>query len=285
MPVRCMSIVNPPEGRVAVVRRRDALDAVRYSRLIENTRADTLVVRRQGETTPLLQVGGDLQRVGIGANPASNAMLTVSPVGLPSYLVHASYNATGDLGPFPNLTAMRFAAAINSAPASAATGYGVSGQVTAGGGDGGNAITLYGVNASAYLINMMKTWTAGKTHNLYGGYFTAGATNYAGSIPSDVNAYSGYFADPAVSASGTVVKRAAYFAGDIELANGKNLHVATSTGTKLGTAAGQQLGFWGVTPVTQRAANADTSGVSLGDLETEVNEIKQALRDVGIIAT
>ncbi|MBN2448081.1 MAG: hypothetical protein JXO22_15230, partial [Phycisphaerae bacterium] len=119
---------------MAVVRRRDALDAVRYSRLIENTRADTLVVRRQGETTPLLQVGGDLQRVGIGANPASNAMLTVSPVGLPSYLVHASYIATGDLGAFPSLAAMRFAVAINSAPASAAAGYGVSGQVTAGGG-------------------------------------------------------------------------------------------------------------------------------------------------------
>lgn len=285
MPVRCTSIVNPPEGRVAVVRRLDAADSVRYSRLIENTRADTLVVRRQGETTPLLQVDGSLQRLGIGTNPASDAMLTISPVGLPNYLLHASYAASGDLGSFPSLYAMRFSVALNSAPASAAAGYGVAGQVTAGGGDGGNAITLYGVYATAYLINMMKTWTAGKTHNLYGGYFGAGASNYAGSIPSNVNAYSGYFADPSVSASGTVVKRAAYFGGDIELADGKNLHVATGTGTKLGTAAGQKLGFWGVTPVTQRAANTDTAGASLGDLETEVNEIKQALRDVGIIAT
>lgn len=35
----------------------------------------------------------------------------------------------------------------------------------------------------------------------------------------------------------------------------------------------------------QQAANADTSGASLGDLETEVNELKAALRAVGILAT
>lgn len=270
---------------MAVVRRLDAADNVRYSRLVENARADTLVVRRLGETTPLLQVSGEDQRLGIGAAPASGAMLTVQPIGLPATLVSAVYNAAGDLGVFPNLKAMGFDVNLTVAPSSVATCYGVEGRSTATGGDGGNALTLYGVKAAAAIVNAMKTWTAGKTHNLYGGRFTAGATNYAGTIPSNINAYSGYFDEPTVSATGTVVKRAAYFGGDIELANGKNLHVATSTGTKIGTAAGQKLGFWGVTPVTQRAANADTSGASLGDLETEVNEIKQALRDVGIIAT
>lgn len=285
MPVRCTSIVNPPDGRVAVARRLDAADTVRYSRLIENARADTLVVRRLGETTPLLQVDGSLQRLGIGAAPASGAMLTVQPIGLPATLVSAVYDAVGDLGSFPTLKAMGFDVNLRVAPSSEATCYGVEGRSTATGGDGGNNLILYGARAVASIVNLMKTWTAGKTHNLYGGYFSAGATNYAGSIPSNVNAYSGYFADPIVSATGTVVKRAAYFAGDIELANGKNLHVGTSTGTKLGTSASQKLGFWGVTPVTQRAANPDTSGATLSNLEIEVNEIKQALRDVGIIAT
>ncbi len=270
---------------MAVVRRLDAADTVRYSRLVENTRADTLVVRRLGETTPLLQVGGDLQRVGIGTAPASGAMLTIAPAGLPSYLVDALYMATDNLGTLSNLRALRFTVVIGSPPGASLNSYGVHGQVTAMGGDGGNAITMYGVYAVTNLLNTGKTWTAGKTHGLYGGYFSARVANYAGSIPSNINAYSGYFADPSVSASGTVVKRAAYFAGDIELADAKNLHVATGTGTKIGTASGQKLGFWGVTPVTQRAANPDTSGASLGDLETEVNEIKQALRDVGIIAT
>lgn len=270
---------------MAVARRLDAADTVRYSRLVENTRADTLVVRRLGETTPILQVSGENQRLGIGAAPASGAMLTVQPIGLPATLVSAVYNAAGDLGLFPSLKAMGFDVKLTVAPSSAATCYGVEGRSTATGGDGGNNLTLYGARATAAIVNLMKTWTAGKTHNLYGGYFGAGVSNYAGSVPSNINAYSGYFAEPTGTVAGTYTKRAAYFAGDIELASGKNLHVATSTGTKIGTAAGQKLGFWGVTPVTQRAANPDTSGATLGDLETEVNEIKQALRDVGIIAT
>jgi hypothetical protein len=39
------------------------------------------------------------------------------------------------------------------------------------------------------------------------------------------------------------------------------------------------------TPVVQQAANADTSGATLGQLETEVNELKAILRTFGLIAT
>lgn len=45
------------------------------------------------------------------------------------------------------------------------------------------------------------------------------------------------------------------------------------------------LGFFGATPVTQPGANADTSGATLGALETEVNQLKQLLRDVGLMAS
>ena len=41
----------------------------------------------------------------------------------------------------------------------------------------------------------------------------------------------------------------------------------------------------GVTPVAQQSANADTSGATLGELETEVNELKAVLRAFGMIAT
>jgi hypothetical protein len=41
--------------------------------------------------------------------------------------------------------------------------------------------------------------------------------------------------------------------------------------------------FWGL--FTQPAANADTSGAVLADLETEVNQLKAALRTAGIIDT
>lgn len=47
---------------------------------------------------------------------------------------------------------------------------------------------------------------------------------------------------------------------------------------------GSKVGFFGKTPVVQQPANPDTSGATLAALETEVNEIKAALRAVGLIA-
>lgn len=61
----------------------------------------------------------------------------------------------------------------------------------------------------------------------------------------------------------------------VPLLNGANIH-----------ASGQFTAFAvNKTPVNQQAANADTSGATLGDLETEVNEIKAVLRAFGLIAT
>jgi hypothetical protein len=48
---------------------------------------------------------------------------------------------------------------------------------------------------------------------------------------------------------------------------------------------GTTAGFFGKAPATQRPANADTSGATLAALETEVNELKQLLRDYGLLAT
>ncbi len=54
-----------------------------------------------------------------------------------------------------------------------------------------------------------------------------------------------------------------------------------SHGTASGTAP--TLGFYGVTPVVRPLANADTSGVTLAALETEVNELKATLRSLGLL--
>lgn len=45
------------------------------------------------------------------------------------------------------------------------------------------------------------------------------------------------------------------------------------------------LGFFGKAPTLQPAANPDTSGATLAQLETEVNQLKAALRALGLIAT
>lgn len=44
------------------------------------------------------------------------------------------------------------------------------------------------------------------------------------------------------------------FQRDIELFDGRNIQLASGTGTKIGTAATQKLGFFGATPVVQQAA-------------------------------
>ena len=49
--------------------------------------------------------------------------------------------------------------------------------------------------------------------------------------------------------------------------------------------AASKFGVFGVTPAAQVAANADTSGATLGQLETEVNELKALLRTFGFLAT
>jgi hypothetical protein len=58
--------------------------------------------------------------------------------------------------------------------------------------------------------------------------------------------------------------------GMINVADAKNLVLATTTGTQVGTSTTQKLGFWGVTPVVQ---------------PTNATDLYTALVNVGIIAT
>ncbi len=60
----------------------------------------------------------------------------------------------------------------------------------------------------------------------------------------------------------------------VPLLNGVNVH-----------ASGQFTAFGVGTTATQQAANPDTSGATLGQLETEVNQLKAVLRAFGLIAT
>lgn len=61
--------------------------------------------------------------------------------------------------------------------------------------------------------------------------------------------------------------------GNVTLDDAKNVAVGTTTGTKIGTAATQKLGFWNVTPVVQPAGAAQaaltnsTGGTADGTLE------------------
>ena len=71
--------------------------------------------------------------------------------------------------------------------------------------------------------------------------------------------------------------------GGISLPAGANIALATTTGTKVGTATNQLLGFYNQTPVDQPAAVADATGA--GDVVAQLNSLLARIRELGLIAT
>ena len=70
----------------------------------------------------------------------------------------------------------------------------------------------------------------------------------------------------------------------IQILDGRNIQLGKTTGTKIGTATNQKFAFYNKTPIVQESANADTSGLTLANLEIEVNQLKQLLRNYGLMA-
>jgi hypothetical protein len=69
----------------------------------------------------------------------------------------------------------------------------------------------------------------------------------------------------------------------LHLADAGNITVGTTTGTKIGTATTQKLGFYNATPVVQPAAVADATDAAT--VITQLNDLLAKLRTLGIIAT
>lgn len=77
----------------------------------------------------------------------------------------------------------------------------------------------------------------------------------------------------------------------LQIFDGRNIQVGTTTGTKIGTAATQKLSLWGVTPVVQASAisapNSPGATYVQGDAQsavTAINSIRTALKNAGITA-
>jgi hypothetical protein len=73
--------------------------------------------------------------------------------------------------------------------------------------------------------------------------------------------------------------------GDISLLD-EDIILGTTTGTKIGTATNQKLGFYNATPVDQPATVSDPSGGAVVDAEarTAINAIIDRLQELGLIA-
>jgi hypothetical protein len=69
----------------------------------------------------------------------------------------------------------------------------------------------------------------------------------------------------------------------ITVSDGGNVVLGTTTGTKIGTATTQKLGFYNATPVVQPTAVADATDAATAI--TQLNALLAKLRTLGIIAT
>lgn len=69
----------------------------------------------------------------------------------------------------------------------------------------------------------------------------------------------------------------------LQLFDGRNIQTGRTTGTKIGTATDQLIGFYGTTPVNQPATVADASGCT-GTADDRVNDLIDRLQELGLIA-
>jgi hypothetical protein len=74
------------------------------------------------------------------------------------------------------------------------------------------------------------------------------------------------------------------FKNGFAFADGSNIPLGSTTGTKLGTSSTQKLGFWGVTPVVQQSAISAPSGGATIDSQarSSINSIISLLHTLGL---
>lgn len=83
--------------------------------------------------------------------------------------------------------------------------------------------------------------------------------------------------------SNTTVRMSITSAGTVVFPDAGNIAAGTTTGTKIGTATSQKLGFFNQTPVVQPTAVADAT--TAVDVITQFNALLTRMRNLGLIAT
>lgn len=81
------------------------------------------------------------------------------------------------------------------------------------------------------------------------------------------------------------------FQKNIQIFDNRHIQVGRATGTKIGTATDQKVGFYGVPPVVQAGAISAPAGGGSSSLDavdqtarTAINAIRTALTNIGITA-
>jgi hypothetical protein len=202
-----------------------------------------------------------------GTATTTKPQVLIEPTGSTS----TAWNTSGtSLG--VNASSVTFAGLLLDLQANASTRFSVSGLGVATLGSSASTGAARTTTAPARLYVGTGTWTDNSTaasgtatHGTIVSFdnpaiaasnatvtYTNASTVYIDGAPTNgtnvtiTNAYS-FFVNAGVS----------YFGGDIQIADTANVVLATGTGTKIGTAATQKLGFFGVTPVAQQTELTD----------------------------
>jgi lysophospholipase L1-like esterase len=83
--------------------------------------------------------------------------------------------------------------------------------------------------------------------------------------------------------SGATTRLTLTSAGQLTVADGSHIATGTTTGTKIGTATTQKVGFYNATPVVQGVAIPDSNGTQADDTRA-VNAVLARMRAMGLIA-
>ena len=77
------------------------------------------------------------------------------------------------------------------------------------------------------------------------------------------------------------------FEKDIQILDGRSIQLASGTGTKIGTAAAQKLGFWNATPVVQPSGytTAPTGTLTRTTFATGTATLTQVAERLGALIT
>lgn len=77
----------------------------------------------------------------------------------------------------------------------------------------------------------------------------------------------------------------------IQIMDGRNIQLGRTTGTQIGTATDQKLGFYGTIPVDKPATVSDANSQGIGyvqadvqSIATAVNAVISRLKELGLIA-
>lgn len=169
-------------------------------------------------------------------------------------------------------------------------GDAAGGTMSLTGGRGGAGTGTLGVAGGAVTI----TGGPGGIGSATGG--TGGALNLRGGLGGDSGTDGAGGAIVFSTAATITHAEAARFlaSGDLQFADAKNIAFNATTGTKIGTATSQKMGFWNAAPIVQpttgvaAATRVGGGGTALTDTDTfdgyTLSQVVKALRNSGLLA-